>query len=61
MMDKDEELGSDSEASQTCSWRSKDRVDGKSLLMIGSGFPHALEIMENLENHKKSSMHEKNH
>ena len=28
MMDKDEELVSDSEASQSCSWRSKDRVDG---------------------------------
>ena len=24
-----------------------------------SGFPQALEIMENLENHKKSSMHGK--
>ena len=27
--------------------------------MVYSGFPQALEIMENLENHKKSSMHGK--
>ena len=33
-----------------------DKLQG---LVISSGFPQALEIMENLENHQKSSMHGK--
>ena len=31
----------------------------KNFNILASGFPQALEVMENLENHQKSSMHGK--
>ena len=35
-------------------------VSGSTLIQsLGTGFPQGMEIMENLENHKKSSMHGK--
>ena len=40
-------------------WEYQDEVGEKCVRNDAAGFPQALEIMENLEKHKKSSMHGK--